>query len=340
MENSSPRKVRLILVNLIRFVLILTFFIALFENRRLILFTSVIALIATFIPTLMQIIFHVKWKSSFDIIVILFVYGLLFYWEIEGVYSNLQIMALIMNFASAIVLGILGLTAVYTFSRYENLKASPLMVSFFSFCFAFTAGTLLELAKLLTDTFFGFHIREVGIFGTMGNLLVNMSGSLLVSAIGYLQIRKGKSVLISTFLEDFAERNPKLFGVKQNNEDYKAHVTRLIKEGEGKNVEFKSTLRTNLHTKKIDKAMEHSVLKTINAYLNSTGGTLLVGVSDKGELLGLENDEFQNEDAMHRYLSQIVNYHIGAEFLPLIKTHVVEIDGKKVLKIEQNTDNL
>ena len=47
-------------------------------------------------------------------------------------------------------------------------------------------------------------------------------------------------------------------------------VTALILEGESDHVEFKSTLRCNLHTDKPDKRIENACLKTVAAYLNST----------------------------------------------------------------------
>ena len=36
--------------------------------------------------------------------------------------------------------------------------------------------------------------------------------------------------------------------------------------------------------------VEHEILKTLNAFLNTEGGTLIIGVSNDGEILGLEND--------------------------------------------------
>ena len=42
--------------------------------------------------------------------------------------------------------------------------------------------------------------------------------------------------------------------------------------------EFKATLRTNLHTGQSDPKMEHAVLKTLVAFLNSSGGTLFLAV--------------------------------------------------------------
>ena len=59
---------------------------------------------------------------------------------------------------------------------------------------------------------------------------------------------------------------------------------------------FKSSLRVNLHTGNQDSRIEHDALKTLAAFLNTRGGTLVIGVDDKGIPLGLENDGFQTED--------------------------------------------
>src|ERR1700704_5238042 len=57
-------------------------------------------------------------------------------------------------------------------------------------------------------------------------------------------------------------------------------VTKLV--GSGTNIEFKSTLRINLHTRQKDSKMELAVLKTVAAFLNMSGGTLVIGVADDG----------------------------------------------------------
>ncbi len=70
-----------------------------------------------------------------------------------------------------------------------------------------------------------------------------------------------------------------------------------IARGEGMQIEFKATLRMNLHTGSNDPKMEHAVLKTLAAFLNSQeGGTLFVGVNDEGDVVGLDADQFANED--------------------------------------------
>lgn len=67
-------------------------------------------------------------------------------------------------------------------------------------------------------------------------------------------------------------------------------VEDLIAAGESKRVEFKSTARYNTHTHEVDPRLEHVVLKTIAGMSNADGGTLLVGVDDSGQLLGLDGD--------------------------------------------------
>jgi len=61
----------------------------------------------------------------------------------------------------------------------------------------------------------------------------------------------------------------------------------IIEQGENDHVEFKSTLRWNLYANKKDKAIEHASLKTLAAFMNSTGGTLIIGADDDGNILGL-----------------------------------------------------
>ena len=54
----------------------------------------------------------------------------------------------------------------------------------------------------------------------------------------------------------------------------------LIKQGEGISVEFKECWRT----------LNRDVYETVCAFLNRHGGTLLLGVSDAGEVTGVDPD--------------------------------------------------
>ena len=64
----------------------------------------------------------------------------------------------------------------------------------------------------------------------------------------------------------------------------------LIRIGESTEVEFKSTARRNTHTGERDPVIESMVARTVCGFLNGRGGTLLVGVTDEGEVLGIGPD--------------------------------------------------
>jgi hypothetical protein len=107
-----------------------------------------------------------------------------------------------------------------------------------------------------------------------------------------------------------------------------------ISRGEGMHTEFKSTLRRNLHTGQDDPKMEHAVLKTLAAFLNSRGGTLFVGVNDEGEIIGLSNDGFENEDKLALHLDNLIRFKLGGSVFACIKPQFGELDGNRFLAIE------
>ena len=108
----------------------------------------------------------------------------------------------------------------------------------------------------------------------------------------------------------------------------------LIDSGENDQLEFKSTLRWNLYSGKVDKKMENQCLKTVAAYLNSEGGLLLVGVDDDGNPLGLEKDLFSNEDRILLHWNSLVKTHLGPQFAHLIRSALQDVDDKRVLVIQ------
>lgn len=69
------------------------------------------------------------------------------------------------------------------------------------------------------------------------------------------------------------------------------HTTvELIERGESQEVEFKQSGRWNVHTEQRDPRIELAIAKTVAGFLNADGGTLLIGVSDEGVAVGLEDD--------------------------------------------------
>lgn len=108
---------------------------------------------------------------------------------------------------------------------------------------------------------------------------------------------------------------------------------RMIATGENEKVEFKSTLRWNLAADKADKAIENSALKTIVAFLNTEGGTLFIGVKDDGNILGIEKDQFLNDDKYLLHFASLLNDRIGKHYIEHIEWGLREVKGKKILRV-------
>lgn len=147
-----------------------------------------------------------------------------------------------------------------------------------------------------------------------------------------------------TFLEQRRERMAEVIrdafnvlseGASKYSTEERITVVELREVGEGELVEFKSTLRINLHTQKPDPRMELACLKTIAGFLNSpNGGTLVIGITDDGTPIGIDADGFQNEDKMHLHLDNLIRTKIGAQFGIYIHPRFEEVDGVRVFAVE------
>jgi CheY-like chemotaxis protein len=115
-------------------------------------------------------------------------------------------------------------------------------------------------------------------------------------------------------------------------------VDELIKEGESDTLEFKSTLQWDVNKNGQNKELKFAVLKTIVAFLNSQGGTLLIGVKDDGNVFGLERDislfSKKNLDQFQLTLIDLINQYIGINFAPYIKVRFEKIEAKEICIID------
>ena len=108
----------------------------------------------------------------------------------------------------------------------------------------------------------------------------------------------------------------------------------LIREGEGDLIEFKSTLRWDIRAEKTNAVIERACLKTISAFLNSNGGSLLIGVRDDGSIEGIETDKFANEDKFLLHLWTLIRTCLGRDFSPYIRTRLEKTEDKTICVVD------
>lgn len=120
-------------------------------------------------------------------------------------------------------------------------------------------------------------------------------------------------------------------------------IKAIIREGETKQVEFKESFSLDTRDKTEQgkrKDLELASLKTVAAFLNSSGGMLLIGVSDEGEIGGLESElkKFYKSsiDGFLLHWKNQLKQRIGEQFYHYIDPRVVKVDEKPVLAVECN----
>jgi len=105
-------------------------------------------------------------------------------------------------------------------------------------------------------------------------------------------------------------------------------------KGESSEVEFKSTLRVSLHSGKPDDRVELACLKTIAAFLNTHGGSLVVGLDDEAKPVGLEHDKFDSEDKMSLHLVSLVNARMGPLAMTCTDIRFEDCEGKRIMVVK------
>ena len=119
-------------------------------------------------------------------------------------------------------------------------------------------------------------------------------------------------------------------------------LRKLIAEGESETLEFKAAIRYDIDTKGANTELIRGPVKTISAFMNTEGGTLLVGVTDEDrEVIGIENDikmlRHANVDEYERHLRQALIDAIGVEFTPYVKVSFPDAEGVQVCRVDVGT---
>ncbi len=68
-------------------------------------------------------------------------------------------------------------------------------------------------------------------------------------------------------------------------------------------------------------------------FLNSSGGTLIVGVGDDGAIQGIAPDRFDNEDKYLLHVNNRLQEHIGLAHCACIRYYLAAVDERKVLVV-------
>lgn len=303
----------------VKFILILSIINAIYNQLWHLMSADIFLLILMFAPHIIKK-YEVKIPKQFEWILLAFVIFTLFLGKLKGV-----ITPIFFGIATAMI-GFMILAILYSSNQ---IKKNYFLIILFSFDLAITFGFVLEMIKYYLKLALGHTITQANFAFSMQTMLFVIIGAAISSLFGFVYM-KGKAGFVGNFVYKIIKSNPKIF-TKANSEN---EFLKIIEKGESEKIEFKETLRYNINTNEIDRKIEHSVLKTICAFLNSDGGTLFIGVKNNGEISGIEKDNFENTDKFLLHFSNIIKQKIGKKFIDLIKTESVKTNNKTIVVVE------
>ena len=125
--------------------------------------------------------------------------------------------------------------------------------------------------------------------------------------------------------------------ISQPEETHQRPITDLTRLGESYVLEFKSTLQWDAIRNEQNKALRQSSLKTVNAFMNSQGGTLVIGVEDDGGIYGLDRDlslTHHSRDRFEQLLISLIAESMGATTAPNFRVRFEEVGDKSVCVVD------
>lgn len=163
----------------------------------------------------------VRIPAAYELLAILFVFASLFLGEFRSYYERFWWWDIALHATSGLLLGILGFLLVYVLNENKriDLHMRPGFVAFFAFVFAVAVGTFWEIFEFTVDQNFGTTMQKPmlgdpsGLTDTMWDLIVDTLGALAICAFGWWHMRRNHRSFIDLWIDNFIERNPKLFRV-------------------------------------------------------------------------------------------------------------------------------
>jgi uncharacterized membrane protein YjdF len=203
-------RVQMLIIQTLRTSIIIGALLAVFFNAWELVFMSVLTYGLSYIPSLIERKYKVDLPVQFEIAIVAFIYGAIFLGEAGNFYEKIWWWDDMLHTVSGVILGFAGFLMLYTLYYQKKLQTTPKMLSFFAVCFAVAAGAVWEIFEYAMDQLFGLNMQKSGLPDTMGDLIVDLIGAILVATAGYFYITRGREGIISGYINKFLDQNQRI----------------------------------------------------------------------------------------------------------------------------------
>ncbi|MCF7790421.1 MAG: ATP-binding protein [Victivallales bacterium] len=212
----------------------------------------------------------------------------------------------------------------------------------------YTIFLISVLIGMLVGIFILFPLHEIAIFYDKGMMLKEslteylyirvadiFQGRVSLIIIEFWTIIGAFLGILFYYISKTINKNSQM--IRRLSTELEKSFPVLLAQGESSILEFKSSFRWDYQTNKINKNLENVIVKTIAAFLNSDGGTLLIGVNDNNKVLGLENDynslKKPGRDGFEQAIISSISAKMGSTVCGSILTMFHSLENKDVCRI-------
>ena len=172
----------------------------------LMLLQCIVGIFAMLMPSILKKRMNLVIPSNMMLLFTIFLYCAIYLGEVKSFYYQVPHWDTILHTFSGAMLGALGFSFVTFLNKTERvpLNLSPLFVAAFAFCFAVMLGVVWEIYEFTADSLLATNMQKFALESgqplvgrealsdTMKDLIVDMIGAFVMSAIGYISLKYKK----------------------------------------------------------------------------------------------------------------------------------------------------
>lgn len=163
--------------------------IAYLSGQPQVVFVALLMLAVSLIPHYLKGIHNIHIPIIFIYGSIIFIFASITLGQFNEFYDKFHWYDAFLHFISASVFGIVGFLIIYIFYFTNRLRIPHSLVILFAFSFAMMIGAVWEIFEFIADRTIGTNLQVNSLEDTMVDLILNATGAIVASFVGYLYLK-------------------------------------------------------------------------------------------------------------------------------------------------------
>lgn len=173
-KNKAAFALYLVLRVLVIMIMIAQFFNGNYEN----VFLCILTLILFFVPSFIQLNYHIKLPDTLEVIILLFIFAAEILGEIHAYYIVFPFWDTMLHTLNGFLAAAIGFSMVDILNRNErfSFKLSPIFMAIVAFCFSMTIGVMWEFFECSMDLLFHLDMQKDTVVHTISSVMLDPTG--------------------------------------------------------------------------------------------------------------------------------------------------------------------